>query len=248
MILDISAASDIGILRDHNEDMVLVGRTLVRNETMNTKVAISNNDTYAIAIADGIGGSNAGEEASKEALTHFRESLYSSSGFESKNALELFIDEWAKSVQSHFRNIEEEKPECKGFGTTLTAFVIASGIIMAINCGDSRIYRVRNGILTQLTTDHSLERFTHNPADSHVITNAISSDGETFFDKIKLNGKILHDDIYLLCSDGLSDMLRDDQIEALVSQGRTAAELVDAACKMGGKDNISVCVVRISEN
>ncbi|MBR6286146.1 MAG: protein phosphatase 2C domain-containing protein, partial [Bacteroidaceae bacterium] len=136
----------------------------------------------------------------------------------------------------------------QGFGTTLTALVIASGIIMAINCGDSRIYRVRNGILTQLTTDHSLERFIHNPADSHVITNAISSDGETFFDKIKLNGKILHGDIYLLCSDGLSDMLRDDQIEALVNQGRTAEELVDAACKMGGKDNISVCVVRISEN
>lgn len=248
MILEISAASDKGKIRNHNEDMILVERTLIRDEVMNTKVALSDDDAYVVAIADGIGGSNAGEKASEEALKYFCEKFYSTNKHDSFETLSKFIDEWATMVNSYFQGLENNEPSFKGLGTTMTGIIFGSKTIMLLNCGDSRVYRMRNGILTQLTTDHSLEQITHNQADKHIITNAISADMNIYFDKTDLTGKVFLGDTYLLCSDGLSDMLSDEQIETLIANKCKANEMVQTACDMGGKDNISVCIVNISEN
>jgi protein phosphatase len=115
-----------------------------------------------------------------------------------------------------------------------------------MNCGDSRIYRFRDGQLTQLSTDHSLSNIMGRDCRSGVITNCIGGGCKTsYIDMVQITSSIASSDVYLLCSDGLSDMLSNDEIERLLAEGADATSLCNAAEEAGGLDNVSVVVVHV---
>jgi protein phosphatase len=114
-----------------------------------------------------------------------------------------------------------------------------------MNCGDSRLYRFRNGELTQLTSDHSLSNMLGSSHHSNIITNCIGGGCSTsFMDIVKITDDVKIGDVYLLCSDGLTDMLPDHVITKLLTDGADANKLCDAAVEAGGLDNVSCCVLQ----
>jgi protein phosphatase len=115
-----------------------------------------------------------------------------------------------------------------------------------LNCGDSRLYRMRQGQLCQLTTDHSLNKLLGSDQHSNVITNCIGGGTKnSFLDLSKITDDVKPTDIYLLCSDGLTDMVTDDKIESLLRNGADANTLCQAAIDAGGLDNVSACVIDV---
>ena len=131
-------------------------------------------------------------------------------------------------------------------GTTLVALAFYEGEFYSLNCGDSRLYRFRDGQLEQLTTDHSLSNLLGSEKHSSVITNCIGGGcNSSYIDIVKMTNEIKPRDCYMLCSDGLSDMLKDEKISALLNEGNGATDLCEAAIAHGGLDNVSCCVIKI---
>ena len=131
-------------------------------------------------------------------------------------------------------------------GTTLVGLIYYGKRFFWLNCGDSRLYRLRNGSLEQLTQDHSLNNMLGSSKHSSVITNCIGGGCmNSYMDIVKMTDDILPSDIYLLCSDGLSDMLSDQQIEIMLKSGGDADALCEAAIEAGGFDNVSACVIEV---
>ena len=131
-------------------------------------------------------------------------------------------------------------------GTTLVGLAYYCGHFYSLNCGDSRLYRLRNGSLKQLTTDHSLNNMLGSSKHSSIITNCIGGgNNHSYMDIVKMTDDVQYSDVYLLCSDGLSDMLDDQQIEVLLKSGGDADALCQAAIEAGGFDNVSACVIEV---
>ena len=117
-----------------------------------------------------------------------------------------------------------------------------------INCGDSRLYRLRDGQLQQLTTDHSLVNEDGEKKHSNYITNCIGAGCmDTYMDMTEITDDFKVGDTYVLCSDGLNDMVPDYVIEKMLNEGATANDLCEKANDAGGFDNVSVCVLRVEE-
>jgi protein phosphatase len=223
-----AVATDPGRKRRHNEDAYVVEPPL-------------------FAVADGMGGAQAGEVASRLAAGALREG---------GGRLEDLIQEANRRV--HQRSIED--PGAAGMGTTMTVAVVEDGTVRFGHVGDSRAYLIREGRLEQLTDDHSLVgelvrsgQLAREDADSHpqrsVITRAVGTDPDVDIDTFTVD---VHDgDLFLLCSDGLTDMVADTKIERLVDEKRSDLEglvkaLVRAANKGGGDDNITVIAFDIA--
>ena len=116
-----------------------------------------------------------------------------------------------------------------------------------INIGDSRLYRFREGILSQLSRDHSLSEMTNNPdAPKNIIVNSFGAGQKIFFDFEDISTRILDSDILLLCSDGLTGELTDEEIEPILCQPDSIDILINQAKDHGGKDNISIIICEIN--
>ncbi|MBA3788205.1 MAG: Stp1/IreP family PP2C-type Ser/Thr phosphatase [Actinobacteria bacterium] len=223
-----------------------------------------NEDSYVcepplFAIADGMGGAQAGEVASRLAAAVLNETvLEGANGELDENRLADLIQEANRRV---FQRSNEDAA-ASGMGTTMTVALVdgAAGTVAIGHVGDSRAYRVRDGELEQLTEDHSLVnellksgRLSPEEALSHpqrsVITRAIGTEPDVDVDTFTVDART--GDLFLLCSDGLTDMITDDEILALVEKGgdldRAARQLVQAANRSGGGDNITVVVFEIAE-
>jgi len=223
-----------------------------------------NEDSYVcepplFAIADGMGGAQAGEVASRLAAAVLNETvLEGANGELDENRLADLIQEANRRV---FQRSNEDAA-ASGMGTTMTVALVdgAAGTVAIGHVGDSRAYRVRDGELEQLTEDHSLVnellksgRLSPEEALSHpqrsVITRAIGTEPDVDVDTFTVDART--GDLFLLCSDGLTDMITDDEILALVAKGgnldRAARQLVQAANRSGGGDNITVVVFEIAE-
>lgn len=244
--LTITASSDKGLIRNNNEDMILVRNKYVRNENYRTDLDTDICDRFVVALADGMGGCNAGEIASQEVLS----SLHFFIGdlpakFEAEKFNEA-MSEWLHSVNSSLNVRGQEDPEQQGMGTTLVAVILYEKHFYWINCGDSRLYRYRDNVLTQLTTDHSLNELTGEKTHSNMITNCIGAGCNTsYIDMMDFSDDVKPGDKYLLCSDGLSDMVDNHHIGQLLSINCNAAELCHAALNAGGYDNVSVCIMEL---
>ena len=115
-----------------------------------------------------------------------------------------------------------------------------------INCGDSRLYRLRDGKLVQITTDHSLSNARGEKKHSNIITNCIGAGCKnSYLDIFEFTADFKQGDIYMLCSDGLNDMVPNTKIEQLMNEGCTANDLCEAAIEAGGFDNVSVCMFHV---
>jgi len=133
-------------------------------------------------------------------------------------------------------------------GTTFVGMFSYEERIYMVNIGDSRLYRYRGGILKQLSSDHSMRELTGDmTTPSNVIYNSLGAGTSAFADFTELTGQLLDEDLFLICSDGLSDMLTDDQIEEVLHQEPTAINLIEAAKAAGGRDNVSVVLLRVTE-
>lgn len=238
------AKTDVGIVRQMNQDFIFASDEPVG--------ALS--DLYI--VADGMGGHNAGDFASRFCVETFTELIRN--GEKSPYSLITLVEDALRETNEQLIFRAAESPELDGMGTTFVACTIdANGRMNVVNIGDSRLYLI-NSEITQITEDHSLVaemvrngEIKKDEARFHpkknVVTRAISAAGVVIPDFFELN--LNEGDIVLLCSDGLSNMLSDADIYDIVNEHRDSLEdagicLVQRANDNGGKDNISVVLAK----
>jgi len=220
----------------------------------------NNEDVYVcepplFAIADGMGGATAGEVASGLAAEALKE------GDGGSGTPEERVDALIQAANRRVYDRAREDSSLTGMGTTLTLALVNEGSVTFGHVGDSRAYRLRDGKLEQVTDDHSLVaeltragKLSEEEAETHpqrsVITRALGTDPDV--DGDIFTAETQEGDVFLLCSDGLSDMVGDGKIEEILQRHhanlkKTAQELVKAANRGGGEDNITVLLFEIGE-
>lgn len=237
--------SDKGCVRVNNEDMILLNGEFYRDEHSACEFRMDDSSRMAAMVADGMGGHAGGEFASELALQSFDEFLTKLPPTQQGEYIIAAVKDWTLQAHTFIIRKGQELPAYSGMGTTMVGMFFYEDKIFTINIGDSRLYRYRNGILKQLTEDHSMRNMTHDMSQkSNLIYNCLGAGGSVFADVEDITDKIVADDLYLICSDGLSDMLTDESIESILDRNGSANDLVNAAKDAGGKDNISVILLR----
>jgi protein phosphatase len=156
------------------------------------------------------------------------------------------LDEWLQSVNQIIASKGHVNPEMAEMGTTLVGVVFYNNKYYWMNCGDSRLYRLRDGVLEQISNDHSLSNQRGEKKHSNIITNCIGAGiRQPYLDLFEFTDDFLPGDTYVLCSDGLNDMISDKHITELLLEGANANLLCEAAIDAGGYDNVSVCVFSV---
>ncbi len=246
IVLDVSAASWTGRVRSQNEDMVMVDNQFIRENTYHTKFVLGREDRLMLAVADGMGGHNRGDVASSDTLHNLHYYFYDIPSNLSAGDFNEAMVGWLDSINNYVLSKGRADEQFKGMGTTLVGLAYYNRDLYSLNCGDSRLYRFRNHQLVQLTTDHSLSNMTGSDKRSNVITNCIGGGcNSSFIDMVQMTRDMFQDDVFLLCSDGLTDMLSDEVISGLLGQNADANALCSAAIEAGGADNVSCCVITI---
>jgi len=262
--------SDPGQKRESNEDCFAIAeltRMLQVHHTnlQHSKTSLSNHRGYVFLIADGVGGKNAGEIASGLSVSTIEDFLL--------NTLKRFSNLQANEEQLAVRALHEalcqadsrifeetdKHPEWQGMGTTLTLAFAVNWRLFVAHAGDSRCYLFSNGKLQQLTHDHTMcaEMIRNGilPPEKaighqwrHVVTNLLGGSErgvDVEVDSLDLDAE----DVLLLCSDGLTEMVSEDQLAAVLREEydpqRACERLVAEANRLGGKDNITVIVARV---
>ena len=185
-----------------------------------------------------------------EDMILFNGGLYRDETYEQKFELipQARFTAFVNETHALITNKGVELPQYEGMGTTFVGMFSYEERIYMVNIGDSRLYRYRGGILKQLSSDHSMRELTGDmTTPSNVIYNSLGAGTSAFADFTELTGQLLDEDLFLICSDGLSDMLTDDQIEEVLHQEPTAINLIEAAKAAGGRDNVSVVLLRVTE-
>jgi len=228
MRIDVGATTDIGQVREGNEDSFLV-------------------ETPLFAIADGMGGHRGGEVASRLALETIEVMFRDGDGS---------LADQVRAANRVVHDRSQQDRQVSGMGTTLTAVLVDDGIAHVVHVGDSRGYLLRAGDLRQITADHTLVarmvktgEISKQEADVHphrnVLVRSVGTEPTVAVDEDDV--PLLDGDRLLLCSDGLTDMVAEDQILAILEAEpdpqRAADRLVKAANRAGGVDNITAVVL-----
>jgi len=247
--VDMFAMTDVGIKRDHNEDCVLI------------------TPSHGIAVlADGMGGYNAGEVASAMAVDiiteHMKDKIFNMPqaqidkdiGFTGESVL---LRQAIKKTNSSIYKTAQTQAECAGMGTTVLASAFYGSHITAAHVGDSRMYRLRDHKLTHVTDDHSLihEQVqrglltaddARNSTIKNLVTRALGVAPEVEADIVE--DIVRAEDLYLMCSDGLTDVVSDEDICKALIHGKnnlkkSCTQLIQMANNAGGPDNISIILI-----
>ncbi len=246
MLLKSEINSDIGCVRANNEDMILFAGEYFRDNSAKQIVELSDSVRFAAVVADGMGGHKGGEIASEIALRLFDDFILDLADGLDESGINLSLKEWTEKTHNIILHRSYELPEQEGMGTTFCGLLFYGEMVFALNIGDSRLYRFRGGILKQLTTDHSIRQLTGDLSQgSNQIYNSLGAGESAFIDIKNISGQLLEDDLYLICSDGLSDMVADEEIEQILIENPSADTLIAAAKNAGGKDNVSVILLKI---
>lgn len=246
MKLEIHAVNDVGCSRTNNEDMMSVGGILLRDSSLELPVEIDDeSDSYFyILVSDGMGGHEKGEEASELLLKCISDSFMNGriSPGNAEDSLRQLVSD--VSCTLNMRGIEENQERI--LGCTLTGVIWIGAKVYLVNAGDSRTYRLRSGILKQLTTDDTERGITGDENASKLLLNAIGGGSHGRLTVEDITDRIIEGDTILVCSDGLTDMVDDEGIEEILcSNERPAESLVETANRNGGADNISVIVAHL---
>jgi serine/threonine protein phosphatase PrpC len=245
-------ASDTGRFRTNNEDCYLC-----------------NPEEKLFLVADGIGGQSWGEVASETAISNIEKFVIRSRSEDITWPIpyrkELSLEQnrllaGATLANQKIRDLARQNPSMKGMGTTLLGCIIEGNLLAVINIGDSRLYRIRDEHIEQITEDHTIagamermglitkEEASYN-SQKHILTSAL---GIETLAKIKVDifpAEIRDEDMFLLCSDGLYDMLDDTEILEAMSSVKTESlekagtALIERANLAGGKDNITIILI-----
>jgi PPM family protein phosphatase len=250
--LDTAVLSHPGMVRTHNEDSVFVDA-----------------EAGIAVLADGMGGYNAGEVASGIAVSVVSSGMLPElrsdrelSKVDVATGLThaaLLLQQKIAAANKGIYEVAQSRPECAGMGTTLVSVVFCGNRVSIGHIGDSRCYRLRGGKFEQLTHDHSLlqeqidgGQLTPEQAryslNKNLVTRALGIEAIVPADIVEY--RVEADDIYLLNSDGLTDMIDAAVVHSIIEKHRdrladAAAELVEVANQNGGRDNISVVLVRV---
>ena len=218
----------------------------IREDTYQTQIVLGREDRMMIAVADGMGGHNRGDIASNDTLRNLHYFFYDIPSCLNVNDFNEAMAGWLESINNYIASKGRADEQYKGMGTTLVGLAYYNNDFYSLNCGDSRLYRFRNHQLVQLTTDHSLSNLVGDEKRTNVITNCIGGGSKSsFIDMVTMTNDIMSDDVYLLCTDGLTDMLSDKAISELLEGKADANNLCSAAIEAGGIDNVSCCVITI---
>jgi protein phosphatase len=234
-IAEQAGRTDVGRQRTANEDSLVVRPPL-------------------FAVADGMGGAKAGEVASAVAVEAVETAR------DSGEPVEAQLAGIVRDANRRIYDLAVADESRRGMGTTLTLAKLHGDDVSLAHVGDSRAYRMRDGELSQLTRDHSLvaelersgqitaEAAEHHPQRS-IITRALGPEPDVEVDTYTLTGR--DGDVFLICSDGLTSMISDDEVASILGSARSLDEaadaLVRAANQSGGKDNITVILFRLGE-
>lgn len=240
MNVQVISKTHVGMVRSNNEDALLI------------------REPYLYAVADGMGGYAAGEIASRETLKAFEAATHVLR-HENVDSPEQVLLHAFQRANEHIYLMANKNDTYQGMGTTLTAVYLADdNTAYAAHIGDSRLYIYRNGSLSQITHDHSyvaalLDKgeITESEAFKHPQKNMLlqAVGVEQTIDIEIIHFALENNDILLLCSDGLSDMLTDSEIEQILASGsleNDAESLVEAALANGGRDNISLILLHMA--
>lgn len=265
----IAAKTDVGLVRTNNEDNFQASSDLSQEQMrwVNNEICSLGDKGALLVVADGMGGMNAGEVASELAIETIREYFspdrLTPSVLKDRFSIEKHMNEAIIAADARIKEEARRRPETKGMGTTIVIGWILDGKLYISWCGDSRAYVYNPAAgLHQISKDHSYVQnlidkgsLTREEAfdfpDSNIITRCLS-DGST---KAKPESllkpyELCDNDIIMLCTDGLSGMIRDSEIESIMQRNEhnmdtLVDELITAACDAEGSDNITICLCQI---
>ena len=269
--VDLAAQTHPGHVRDNNEDHYLAVRVTRSLETVATNLAADvlpksfDETAYGMVVADGIGGTAAGEVASSAALLKLMELALETPDWVMKTNQPESAPTIMRRMTQRFWKIDDELRErgesdnsLLGMGTTLTATLTLGTEVFLAHLGDSRAYLLRGEKLHQLTKDHTLAQAmidaglagaedTSTRAMRHVLTAALGTKGEPTDPQVQ-RFHLSEGDQILLCTDGLTEMVADENIAAVLTHSTSSEaacqSLVNLALAAGGKDNITVVLAR----
>ena len=234
--------TDPGKVRSHNEDSV----TIINNDKQE----------FVLAIADGMGGHKAGEVASTIAIEHIRNSFYKLDTMGTKEEAIEWLRKIVKEINAEIFAYAKDNPESKGLGTTLVIAIKTNDYILYGNIGDSSGYVIKNNTIHKVTKDHTYVgmllnngRLTEEEALNHpgknLLTRALGANDPIEIDIFDVDTSVKG---LFLCSDGLTNMLTDEQIEKILNSNLQIEEavikLVKKANSRGGPDNISIAYLK----
>lgn len=243
MRLDIQAICHKGLVRENNEDALSVGGYFLRDDATDLRLETPEEGFFYLLVSDGMGGHENGEEASQFTMESLQEQL--SAGEISREDFEEDLRAAVRGISAQLNRQAAERGQEFPMGCTLTGVIWHYGRIFLVNAGDSRTYRFRGGMLRQLTTDDTERGITGDPSASKYLLNCVGGGCEGRLSLVDLDGKLLEGDQLLICSDGLTDMVTDDELEAALAEGSTAPDLLRMACEAGGTDNISIILATV---
>lgn len=243
MKLNIAANCIRGNKCRNNEDMILVGSAFLRDGSID--FSTDNPELLFALVSDGIGGHDHGEMASEFLMRRIRESILPATdvggGFQS----------WIRSVNAEMESISSRLAMTRHMGYTLSGLIWQKNGVWVVNAGDSRTYRFRNGELLQLTEDHNFRRrsgYDFGP-DRSKLVNCIGAGASAEVDIRDISGDVQSGDVFLVCTDGLYEMLSEQDIFNVISENLDSAAsvacLTETAEAAGGRDNISLVVVKV---
>ena len=235
--------SDVGKKRTQNEDSFYAS-DFIKN-------------TGYIIVADGMGGHNAGEIASKMAVDTIREYFSENADWKTVNDIRRILKESIEQANKKIFEKSQKDEILFGMGTTIVLCIIEENNLYIANVGDSRLYHIKKDVINQVTKDHSLvqklidqgeisEEEAENHPNKNVITRAVGTNEEVEIDFYKFCAD--ENDTVVICTDGLSNMVKKEEILNISNEYgdvcECAKKLVDEANLNGGPDNITVAVIR----
>ncbi|MDE6636598.1 MAG: protein phosphatase 2C domain-containing protein [Muribaculaceae bacterium] len=235
MNLNYEALSHVGLCREINQDMAMVMQQTIRDDTDSFSFDIPDEEDvtfkFAAIVCDGLGGHAKGEVASEMACESFREFVDNIEDDLDDNELIMKIKHWFRLFNENLISAGQGVLTC----TTLTGLLLYGETLVILNCGDSRTYRLRFGKMTRLTTDHSERERTGNPdMPSSRMYNCLGI--PSAFIDIKI-ARMVEGDRYLICSDGLTDMVEEQEIYRFFAE---PLRLMQMALNAGGYDNVTI--------
>lgn len=248
--LSIYLNSDMGLVRSRNEDFAGAGNVTVRDgaESLSMEIPTS---PFLFGVADGVGGGNAGDLASKAVFNYLAESLSKLEPGLSDAALREKAKSLGQEAHEELTRQGMLHSSRAGMATTATLVLLYEQRPYLLHAGDSRLYRLRGGALGQLSRDHTLREFSGNPnIPGNILVNCFGVERDFFLDFQSLGDEFESEVLYMCCSDGLSDSLAEEELRNILSSGDELAsrgeELVSRAREASGHDNITVVLAERS--
>ncbi len=252
MALEIAVSCNRGKVRRKNEDVAAIGSRLIRDEEKAARVDFPDG-RFLVGVADGVGGAPGGDQASKIVAGQMLNRLEDLKDGLSPERLAEEVRLSAVEVNTDLIKKSWLGLGRAGMSTTYTGVFGYEGSLYCVHAGDSRLYRYGPEGLRQLTRDHTLREELGDPTiPGNIIVNCFGGEEQFYLDFFPIADLSLNGDLLLLCSDGLSDMLSDPELEATCAElgpdlGDGARRFVGSANQAGGHDNITLALLRVVE-